>query len=300
MHPKPTLSTNSDYPTRIGNAIDAIDRRLKGNLLINGAFQVWQRGTSFASSAGGAVFTADRWALFRIAPAVGATASRQTGGNAQYCMRLQRDNGNAATNIILIGQSLESADCAPYRSQYVRLGFRARAGANFSAASAILTGEVYSGTGTDESIHVSYAGAVSQASVSAVLTSSFQDFVTPAVQMPSNMNEMAIRILFTPVGTAGAADYAEIEEVQLITGEFVGNFPYRSLAEEFANCRRYARVEDFRVPATTAVSERINMRAIPTISGGGAGYTSTGTTKDALVHFQTAGAIQTLTLAADI
>jgi hypothetical protein len=46
--------------------------------------------------------------------------------------------------------------------------------------------------------------------------------------------------------------------------------------------------------------ERINMRAVPTISGGGAGYTSTGTTKDAIVHFQTTGAVATLTLTADI
>jgi hypothetical protein len=88
--------------------------------------------------------------------------------------------------------------------------------------------------------------------------------------------------------------------VQLVVGDYYGEFPYKGLAEEIANCKRHARVEAFRIPAATAVSERINMRAIPTISGGGAGYTSTGTTKDAIVHFQTTGAVATLTLTADI
>jgi hypothetical protein len=88
--------------------------------------------------------------------------------------------------------------------------------------------------------------------------------------------------------------------VQLVVGDYAGNFPYRTIAEETAICKSHARVEAFRVPATTAVSERIGMRKVPSISGGGAGYTSTGTTADAIVHFQTTGAVQTLTLSADI
>lgn len=298
MHPRPTLSAN-DYPTRVGNLIDACDRRLKGNLLINGAFQVWQRGTSFASG-GAVVYTADRWAFYRTGLVAGATASQQVGSQARNCMRLQRDNGNASTAGLILVQSLETEDSMPYHSKYLAAGFRARAGANFSAAGGLFTASIVTATGVDQSYHATYTGQAILTSAAGVLTTSWQDFVVTAAVAPANMTEMALFCSFIPVGTAGAADYAEVEQIQFIPGEFVGEFPYRSMAEELVNCRRYARIEDFRIPATTAVSERINMRAIPTISGGGAGYTSTGTTKDALVHFQTTGAVATLTLTADI
>jgi hypothetical protein len=299
VHPRPT-NGGFDYPNRLGNAIDAIDRRLKGNLVVNGAFQIWQRGTSIASSGSVVVYTADRWAFYRTGVVTGGTVSRQAGGNATYCMRIQRDNGNASVATLNVTQSMESLDCAPYRSRFVMAKFRARCGANYSAAASNFTLQLASGTGTDESIHAAFTGAAVQATKTVVLTTSFQDFETVPVVMPSNMNELALVFSWIPVGTAGAADYAEIEEVQLVFGEYAGEFPYRSIAEELTIARRYCRVEDFRVPATTAVSERINMRAVPSIAGGGAGYTSTGTTKDALVHFQTTGAVQTLTLSADI
>ena len=65
-------------------------------------------------------------------------------------------------------------------------------------------------------------------------------------------------------------------------------------------CRRTTRIQDFYVPATTAQNLGvIDMRATPTITGGGAGFTSTGTTADQLIAFQTTGAVATLTLVSE-
>ncbi len=64
-----------------------------------------------------------------------------------------------------------------------------------------------------------------------------------------------------------------------------------------ARCKRYISVSSVFVntsPSSTCYP--INMRATPTISGGGGGFSSTGTTADTLMCNQTVGAAQTLTL----
>lgn len=299
-YPKPTNGVNTDYPTAIGAAIDGLNRRLKGNLLDNGAFQVWQRGTSIAGGGSTSSCGPDRWVFVRNGAAAGSTISQQAGDGARYCARAQRDAGNAATNAINLAQSIETANSIQYQGKTLSLQFRARKGADYSSASSVLGYIIRSGTGTDETVLAGFTGAADLASSSVTLTTSWQTFTIPAVTMGASATQLGVIFSFTPVGTAGAADYADIEEIQLVPGDYCGEFPYRSLAEELVICRRFARVEAFRIPATTAVSERINMRAVPTISGGGAGYTSTGTTADAIVHFQTTGAVAVLTLNADI
>lgn len=300
MHPRPTNGVNTDYAIRTGNLIDAVDRRLKGNLLDNAAFQVWDNGTSFPSAAA-AVFGPSRWAFYRAGFALGATLSQQTGSQAQYCARVQRDNLNASTAGIQIVQSMESANSIPLRSRPVAIAFRARMGALYSSASAALTVAVLSGTGTDQSFPATgFTGQSTVTSTTVTLTTSWQSFTVAAASPGASITQLAAFFGYTPVGTAGATDYFEIEEIQMVFGDYTGEFPYKTLAEEWLSARRYRRVEAFRIPAATAVSERIAMRGVPTITGGGAGYTSTGTTADAIVHFQTAGAVATLTLDANI
>lgn len=51
--------------------------RLERNLIINGGFDIWQRNTSFAGTAGGAqVYTADRWQWAGGTTATALTISR--------------------------------------------------------------------------------------------------------------------------------------------------------------------------------------------------------------------------------
>lgn len=251
-HPKPTNGA-FDYPARVGNAIDALDRRLKGNLLDNGAFQIWQRGTSFAA-AGSNVFACDRWHFYRAAFAVGATLSRQTGSQAQYCARVQRDNGNAATGAVNFAQSIESINSIPLRSRYLTLTFRARMGANYSPTSAALTASVLSGTGTDESVVSGFTGQATVATSTVTLTTSWQDFTLTAATAGASITQLGVLFQFTPTGTAGAADYAEIEEVQLVHGEYAGIFPYKTIADELANCQRFY-VKSF--PIVTAPAQNM-------------------------------------------
>lgn len=239
MHPKPTIGSNADYTARVAAAIDALDRRLKGNYLINGAFQVWQRGTSFVPGSG--TYTADRWSVVRSV--AGSTASRQTGQANQYALRVQRDSGNASVVEIVTSQSLESFNCYGLAGLPMTIKFKARCGANFSAASSAIALGVYSGTGTDENVAIGYTGANVFISVSPVLSTTQATYEYTGT-VPAGTKELAVRVGFTPVGTASTNDWFELEEVQIVVGDYAGNFPYRDYAEELALCRRfYERVQ---------------------------------------------------------
>ena len=67
---------------------------------------------------------------------------------------------------------------------------------------------------------------------------------SPAITVPSNSNQLAVGFAWTPVGTAGAADYFEITNVQIELGTAatpftrVGGNP----AGEYALCQRYYQV----------------------------------------------------------
>jgi microcystin-dependent protein len=72
-----TTSGDSELATRLGAAEAAVGQRaLSANVIINGAFDIWQRGTSFTFAGGTGGYTCDRFATFT--PGGNMTVSRQT------------------------------------------------------------------------------------------------------------------------------------------------------------------------------------------------------------------------------
>jgi len=219
------------------------------NPVINGGFDIWQRGTSIASIAN-VNYTADRHQFFRGAYALGATISRQTTGdttnlpNIQYCARVQRDSGNTSTQSMNFSSSIETANALPFAGKTVTLSFYARKGANFSDASSGLFMALYSGTGTDQSITGTYTGLTTVASNTVTLTTSWQRFVITGT-IASTATEIAYQCGYTPVGTAGAADYYEVTGVQIDLGTYTASTAptFRrsggTLQGELAACQRY-------------------------------------------------------------
>jgi hypothetical protein len=213
----------------LGDAIDSFLFRPFGvNPLINSSFQIWQRGTSFAAPAVGA-YVADRWN--NGATAAGRTISRQNASleGFQYCARVQRDSGETGVGATGISQTMETINSIPYQGKTVTLSFYARAGANYSAASSLLSIFVATGTGTDEKRVLGVGGFTGNVSSTATvtLTTSWQRF-TRTVTLASNANEIAIGFDYTPVGTAGAADYFEVTGAQFEIGSIAT--PYKSYA----------------------------------------------------------------------
>jgi hypothetical protein len=163
------------------------------------------------------------------------------------CARVGRPNANTATTAINYGQIFENGNTSRYVGQVYNISFYARAGANFSSAGSALSVYVNYGTGTDQS----YAGGVnSVVSISQIvtLTTTWQRFTAQvsglsglSTTLAAAATQIATSFNYTPVGTAGAADYFEVTGVQIDLGSTA--LPFRrnggTIQGELAACQRY-------------------------------------------------------------
>jgi hypothetical protein len=209
------------------------------NVLINGDFKVWQRGTSIT----GYAYTADRWLAYNAA-AVNTISRQSTSLNGfPYCARVQRNSGATNTGATYLVQAVESINGYQFQGKTATFSFYARAGANFSSASSVLTANIETSTGTDQSYIAAWAGSVPISSTK-TLTTSWQLFTVTGV-VPTTANQVAVSFSYTPVGTAGAADYFEITGVQLEQNYQPTPFEQRPIGTELALCQRYFYKVDF-------------------------------------------------------
>ncbi len=221
------------------------------NPIINGGMDNWQRGTSFSLAAStGSTYVADRWQTSTGANQA-STISRQTTGdttnlpNIQYCLRMQRDSGQTGTSARALVSSLETTNSIPFAGKPITLSFYARKGADYSPASSALAAYLVTGTGTDQNrLTGSYTGDNTSIVGNKVLTATWQRFVVTGT-VPATATEMAAYFAWTPVGTAGAADYFEITGVQVDIGTYTDTTApaFRrsggTLQGELAACQRY-------------------------------------------------------------
>lgn len=229
------------------------------NLLDNGSFNTYQRGTTAVSSINTtATYHADRWAGYANNGSASVTLTNVTSSlplgfaNAE---QVQRANSNANLQPIFLVQEISTADVTALQGQNVCLSAYLAAGANFSAASSKITAQVITGTGTDQGLSSLLAAtwtgqATTLNDTSQPLTTTFARF-TPAswcFAMPTNATEAAVQFGFTPVGTAGANDWFQITGAQLEvvplppagrTGSVPSVFEQRPPSWEVTKLQRY-------------------------------------------------------------
>jgi len=212
------------------------------NLVINGGFDIWQRGTSFAI--GSFQYSADRWRVGRGAFETGATFSRQNADlqGFRYCIRAQRNSGNTTTGGGYLATSFETSDSLRFSGQPVVLSFYAKRSSGFTGfgISVILQ----NGTGIDE-INFTESNFATGAnniinSAASTLTTSWQRF-TYTGTVPSNSTQLGIRFIVAYSGTAPADDYVDITGVQLEVGSVATPFSRAggNIQGELAACQRY-------------------------------------------------------------
>lgn len=216
--------------------------------LVNGNFDIWQRGTSLAGGTGGSTtaYSADCWLTYNGSAAT--TISQQDGTGvpgSRYSLRSQRNSGQTATTTQYLINALETMDSIKLRGQKLTLSFWAKCGANFSAASSILTAKIITGKGTDQNVLAGLTNAANAASENKTLTTSWQKFtVTLANVIASDITQIAVQFEYVPVGTASTNDWFEIAQVQLCAGTVALPFLPRSYDEELDKCLRYLWVPD--------------------------------------------------------
>jgi len=231
-----TLVANSSVSTGVSWAGNIAAGK---NAAINGAFDIWQRGTSFTPTVH--QYCADRWDMGRFGGVSGAQITQQASGltGFQYAARLQRQSGNTGTQAVAMITGIETKDSLRFAGQSATLSFYARAGANFSASGSAFTAQIITGTGTDESPWAGFTGQTTN-STNVTLTTSYQRF-TYTVSIASNTTEIALQLYFTPTGTAGTNDYIEITGVQLEQGSVATPFSRAggTLQGELSAAQRY-------------------------------------------------------------
>lgn len=201
------------------------------NILINGGFDVWQRGTSFSSG-----YTADRWCIGFNGSGATRTITRQAftvgqtdvPSNPTYYLRYAQSVAGSDGTYNFIVQRLE--DVSRLSGKTVTLSFYAKAD---SARNIITQVEQNFGSGGSSAV---YVGDVIHA-----LTTSWQLF-TKTLTLPSVSgktiganNFLSVYIMF-PVNTTFTIDIAN---VQLNYGSVALPFVPRSFDDELRSCQRY-------------------------------------------------------------
>jgi Ubiquitin-activating enzyme E1 FCCH domain len=186
--------------------------------IINASHEHWQAGTSFVP--GATTHMADGYKGKRGAAAAGATYSKQVGFlGARSCMRVQRDNGNAALNALFYAQQIASEDCQYLAGQTISFCVDARSGANFSGGT--LAAYIYTGTGWNEAgdpVAGFATGNALHVLAPQAIAAGAARIVFPGVAISAAATEIMVAVFFTPTGTAGASDYVELTNFKLGAG----------------------------------------------------------------------------------
>lgn len=273
------------------------------NSIVGGDFGTnpWQRGTSFTSITNTLTYTADRfWALGGASSSISVsqvTSAQQVGFSGS--LQFGRAAANADTTAIKLGYVMADNDPVQMQGQPFVLSFYAKAGANFSAASSVLGVTVGTGTAANGSAAnfaagtwtgyagVTLIGSTGATATGVTLTTGWQRF-SLAGFIPAAALQVGVSFQYTPVGTAGSADWFQITGVQLETVPQggVNPTPFERLPQGtvLAMCQRYYQqvnegaasvATGFVGPAYTTslanvqLSLPVTMRVAPTVTFGG-------------------------------
>jgi hypothetical protein len=237
---------SKSHINNINNAIDPTlntyglhNNSLSRQAIINGNFDVWQRGTSIAMTTANA-YSADRWYCETATAGTDKTISRQDGtgvNGSYYCARVAMVQD--VDELLTFSQALESQDSIKFRGQKVTLSFYARGGAEFVADNATLVSKIVTGKGTDQKV-LAFTTSADGVSKNNTLTTGWQKFTcTTTAAIASDITQIGISFAFTHAGSGTTTNYFEVTQVQLCAGDVALPFMPKSFEEELRACMRY-------------------------------------------------------------
>jgi len=239
----------SNFNELYGGALNALSFK---NLLINGNFEVWQRGTSgFATTGYG--YTADRWKL--LSPGSSANVSRQpfqvgqsdVPNNPKYFIRSSVTSVAGAGNCCTLAQFIE--DVSRMSGQMVTVSFWAKADAPRKIGVSL---DQNPGAGGSPSAQIPGTGQAVQ--LSAVWQKFVLTFTLPSiasVSLGTNGNDStSLNFWLDAGGTYNArsggigqqSGVFDIAQAQVEFGQYATSFDIRPQGIELGLCQRYARL----------------------------------------------------------
>jgi hypothetical protein len=191
------------------------------NRIINGAMQVWQRGTSITTSG---AYTADRWA--------------EVSGNSNQHIQSTDAPTNFGYSMQIIGvggnmnQRIESLNCQDLSGQTITISFWVK---NTSGTDSLVLQLYYANT-ADTFSSLTQVG--STVTISSNPSSSWTQYTTTFTNLPAgSKNGLSLYLARTGTGSVSTTWY--MTGVQLEIGSTATPFERRLYGQELINCQRY-------------------------------------------------------------
>jgi len=230
---------------KILNYAQNITRSSNDNLLINGNFDVWQRGSPFF--AGG--FTADRWYMISNG---GNQASRLAGNigldNASNCIRLKTLSSGSYP---VLSQAIDSDTTLDIRGKTLTFSFYAKKPSDSNWSGPVYGNVYYSpnfdniSNGKIEIIDAKFSGSLTSADTWTLFKNSFS--------VPTNASTLLVEIY--PSGGLANNSIIDIGRAKLEIGNVVSNFKPITYNEELTKCKRFYQKVDATLKAGTGAGK---------------------------------------------
>mgnify|MGYP003314990499 CR=1 FL=1 len=217
------------------------------NLLINGGFDVWQRGTTFSSETTSAhYYTADRWMVYRSSNSYTSTTREsfnvgqsEVPGNPSHFLRLS-NVPDADTTWLEIAQHVE--DATQFSDKWVTLSFWMRANQPQENNEDYWSFQYFFGSGGSPSS--SYQVAMTP-KFDIDTTWRYYEFPVYLADIQGKTlgtdgkHTSSLKVQLLRDSAVGADTYYDIANMQLEFGRGATPFEKRSYGEELALCQRY-------------------------------------------------------------
>jgi hypothetical protein len=214
------------------------------NFAINGGFDIWQRGTSFANPAS---YFADRWTTG--GPSAGVnnmTLSRETTGvpaGSQYLLRLTSTGSSSYSSV---NQFMETANVVPLQGKTVTYSFKVRRNSTYSNSGILVivngSSAVDAGTGGTYSTNLAYV-SIPLASIPTTAATSTATYynasVTFNVPNDGTCNSLYMQLAYN--GGVANGSILEYAQCQLELGSVPTTFSRAggTIQGELGACQRY-------------------------------------------------------------
>jgi hypothetical protein len=213
------------------------------NRIINGNFDIWQRGTSFAAVAA-ASYSADRWKTALNGTGPNITISRDTSVPtvaSQYSLKMQQlSTSFTSVTEFAVSQLIETTNALTLFGKSVTLSFWYRSNLTGSHYVRFYTGGQTGGTDTAVAFTVNAANTWEYKTVTTSAFSGVTAVVTAATSMGAQIDIGRRTYLGGTSTTIAANDYIQLSQMQIEVGTAT---PFQTstgtIQGELAACQRY-------------------------------------------------------------